>query len=114
VANMASIIADIGDRSAPAAEADRRGPSRICIRISRSVPALPRIPRTTFTRSAGARHGRRLREPSRNRRRGDGLASGSRGAGVVALAEERSRPGDAGALPDGFLVWQRFGFWTTL
>jgi hypothetical protein len=43
VANMASIIADIGDRSAPAAGADRRGPSRICIRNSRWVPALPRI-----------------------------------------------------------------------
>jgi hypothetical protein len=46
VANMASIIAVIGDRSAPTVGADRRGPSRICIRISRSVPALPRIPRT--------------------------------------------------------------------
>jgi hypothetical protein len=34
VANMASIIADIGDRRAPAAGADRRGASRICIGIS--------------------------------------------------------------------------------
>jgi hypothetical protein len=34
VANMASIIADIGNRGAPTTGADRRGPSRICIGIS--------------------------------------------------------------------------------
>ena len=36
VANMASIMADIGDRSAPAADGAcrRAGPSRICIGIS--------------------------------------------------------------------------------
>jgi hypothetical protein len=45
VANMASIMADIGDRSAPAADgaARRAGPSRICIGIS-SPPPSPRIP----------------------------------------------------------------------
>ena len=40
VANIASIMADIGDRSAPAADgaARRAGPSRICIGISSSPP----------------------------------------------------------------------------
>ena len=45
MASMASIMADIGDRSAPTADgAGRRpGPSRICIGIS-SAPPSPRIP----------------------------------------------------------------------
>jgi hypothetical protein len=102
---MASIIAVIGDRSAPVAGADRRGPlgsasgsrgrflrfpgshapAHYPHPLSRGPPLPP-----PMTRSP-----RRLREPFRNQRRGDDLASGSHGAGMVALAEERRRRGDA-------------------
>lgn len=70
MANMASIMADIGDRSAPAAAgAGRRaGPSRICIGISSSPPspgsphAGARRPQHWPAPSALARHGPRRRD----------------------------------------------------
>lgn len=65
VANMASIIADIGDRSAPAADGGgrRAGPSRICIGISSSPPPFPGSPHAAARHaSARARHGPRRRD----------------------------------------------------
>uniref|UniRef100_A0A0A9CFV6 Uncharacterized protein n=1 Tax=Arundo donax TaxID=35708 RepID=A0A0A9CFV6_ARUDO len=64
VANMVSIIADIGERSAPAADGagSRVRPSRICIGISSSTPALTQIPRAGAPLSGLDRHGPHRRD----------------------------------------------------
>ena len=115
---MASIMADIGDRSAPAADgaARRAGPSRICIGISSSPPS-PRIARAGARRPQhGPAMGRaaEISAPLPPVPRKPWVLEGSRTRRGWELLGARWRsPRPVGALRTVSVVFrlQRFGIW---
>jgi hypothetical protein len=127
---MASIIADIGDRSAPAADGGgrRAGPSRICIGISSSPPPFPGSPHAAARHaSARARHGPRRRdlraapESSGVRVRGEvprlwKLVEPAAAAAGGAVEGGGASEGPVGALRTVSVVFrlQQFGNWRNL